>query len=334
MIPFGNMIGKSVLCVTLGVLCFAQEATAEKIDAYYFDLSDPFTYSLAQAVKDETAKRGTEVIEHDASFNADKQLSQVLATETGSPKLVNIVDPKLTAAIIEKARNNSARLVFFNRPIESRLLKEYDQAFFVYNDSAECGRMQAHLIAKYISKHHDIDKDGDGVIKTVLVRGEANNRDAFLRSSNVLNALAERMINVDKVAEFSADWVAEKAYNQMLGVIADLGLDEIELIICNNDAMALGVISALQQHGYNAGYNQDNYIPVFGVDAVPEALKAVSDGTLAGTILNDAQTTARVAVALALEQENNSARIKEREKLKIDDDGVIYVPYKMITRID
>ena len=51
-------------------------------------------------------------------------------------------------------------------------------------------------------------------------------------------------------------------------------------MIANNDAMAMGAVEALKAHNKTA-------IPVFGVDALPEALAMVKSGAMAGTVLND-----------------------------------------------
>lgn len=336
MLKLSNFVKKSALSMMLCLLYPSMNATAgQKIDAFYFDLSDPFIFSCAQYIKSEAKKMGAEVREYDGSFSVQKQEKQMtLAFMEKNAKVVNLVDPKLTAQFIEQARNNAARVVFFNRPIDKSLLKEYDQAWFVYNDSAECGRIQAHLISRYLKKHPEADRNGDGVINIVLVRGEPGNRDALLRSSNVLNSLAAQMVDYEKIAEFAADWSAEKAYNQMLGVISDYGLDDIEMVVSNNDAMALGVISALQQHGFNTGDRHDGYIPVFGVDAIPDAMTAIGQGTLTGTVLNDAETTAKIAVAIALGKENESDLLKDMFDDNNVSDGVINVPYKMISGIE
>lgn len=64
------------------------------------------------------------------------------------------------------------------------------------------------------------------------------------------------------------------------------------MVIANNDAMAMGAVEALKAHNKSS-------IPVFGVDALPEALALVKSGALAGTVLNDANNRAKATFDLA-----------------------------------
>ncbi len=62
--------------------------------------------------------------------------------------------------------------------------------------------------------------------------------------------------------------------------------NKIEVVIANNDAMAMGAVEALKAHNKSS-------IPVFGVDALPEAPALVKSGAMAGTVLNDANNRGR-----------------------------------------
>ena len=68
--------------------------------------------------------------------------------------------------------------------------------------------------------------------------------------------------------------------------------NKIEVVIANNDAMAMGAVEALKAHNKAS-------IPVFGVDALPEALALVKSGAMAGTVLNDADNRAKATFELA-----------------------------------
>ena len=72
----------------------------------------------------------------------------------------------------------------------------------------------------------------------------------------------------------------------------------IELIICNNDGMAEGAISALNDKGYNLGDGTSTTIPVFGVDATDAAKQLIADGKMTGTIKQDAEGMAEAIAFL------------------------------------
>ena len=72
----------------------------------------------------------------------------------------------------------------------------------------------------------------------------------------------------------------------------------IELVICNNDNMAEGAVSALNNAGYNKGVGT-KMIPVFGVDATDAAKELIRDGKMSGTIKQDAAGMAEALLKLA-----------------------------------
>ena len=81
----------------------------------------------------------------------------------------------------------------------------------------------------------------------------------------------------------------------------------VELVICNNDGMAEGAITALSAAGYNTGENGDLTIPVFGVDATDAAKELIREGRMTGTVRQDAEGMAeaiRLAVSAGLEGED------------------------------
>ena len=76
-------------------------------------------------------------------------------------------------------------------------------------------------------------------------------------------------------------WDTAQAKDKMDAWLSGPNANKIEVVIANNDAMAMGAVEALKAHNKSS-------IPVFGVDALPEALALVKSGAMAGTVLNDA----------------------------------------------
>ena len=58
---------------------------------------------------------------------------------------------------------------------------------------------------------------------------------------------------------------------------------EVEMVISNNDEMALGAIEAYK----DAGYNRQEWPIIFGIDGLEDALEAIQNGTMQGTVYND-----------------------------------------------
>ena len=99
--------------------------------------------------------------------------------------------------------------------------------------------------------------------------------------------------NTDKYqVDQDGNWSATAANNYMttnLSQYNESSGNMIEIVICNNDGMAEGVISALNDKGYNLGDGSSTTIPVFGVDATDAAKQLIADGKMTGTIKQDAE---------------------------------------------
>ena len=95
-------------------------------------------------------------------------------------------------------------------------------------------------------------------------------------------------------------WSAAQGQEHMQTLLSKYSEDNgnmVELVIANNDDMALGAISALQAAGYNK--EGAKYIPVFGVDATDAAKEKIADKSMTGTIKQDAVGMAQAVVDIA-----------------------------------
>jgi methyl-galactoside transport system substrate-binding protein len=140
-------------------------------------------------------------------------------------------------------------------------------------------------------------------------------------------------IQVQRLAEETAFWQRPTAVEKMDAFWSRFG-DQIDIVFCNNDDMALGVIESLRKVGFFTG---GRYLPVLGVDATPPALQALSEGTLLGTVLNDAvnQGKATFDIAFALATGANPANAGWNITDTADNRGTrqyIWVPYQKVTR--
>jgi methyl-galactoside transport system substrate-binding protein len=159
-----------------------------------------------------------------------------------------------------------------------------------------------------------------------MLKGEPGHQDAELRTTFSVKAITDAGLKVDKLMEDTAYWDRPKAVEKMKAWLAKLG-DKIDLVLCNNDDMALGAIEALRQDGYFSG---KKFMPVVGVDATAPALQALEQGTLLGTVLNDAKNQGKatfdLSYALASGKPANSTT------WKLTDGKYVWVPYQKVTK--
>ena len=126
------------------------------------------------------------------------------------------------------------------------------------------------------------DINGDGVITYIMCKGDPENIDAQYRTEYSIKALEDAGKKVNCLYEYLDNWDQTTAQQDVANALSQYG-DQIEVVFCNNDAMALGALQSIQQAGRTVG--KDIYL--VGVDALAEAVQDVLDGNMTGTVLND-----------------------------------------------
>ncbi|ROJ31302.1 galactose/glucose ABC transporter substrate-binding protein MglB [Morganella morganii] len=302
-----------------GAAAQAQADTRIGVTIYKYD--DNFM-SIVRKALEKDAKNSPEItlLMNDSQNDQSKQNDQidVLLAKGVKALAINLVDPAAAPVIIDKAKSNDIPVVFFNKEPSRKALDSYEKAWFVGTDSKESGVIQGELIAKHWAANPAWDLNKDGKIQYVLIKGEPGHPDAEARTTYSVKTLNEKGIPTEQLQLDTAMWDTAQAKDKMDAWLSGPNADKIEVVIANNDAMAMGAVEALKAH------NKTN-IPVFGVDALPEALSMVKSGAMAGTVLNDAENQAKATMAIT----KNLAEGKpaaEGTNYKIEN-NVIRVPY-------
>jgi methyl-galactoside transport system substrate-binding protein len=239
---------------------------------------------------------------------------------------INPVDRTAAGTIIGKAQAGNVPVVFFNREPFAEDMTKWDRVYYVGAKAEESGAIQGKIVAEYWKANPGADRNKDGVLQYIMIKGEPGHQDAELRTESSIKAVSAEGIKVQLLAEDTAMWDRPRAVEKMDAFVARFG-DKIEAVFCNNDDMALGVIESLRKAGYFTG---GKYLPVVGVDATAPALQALAEGTLLGTVLNDARSQGKatfdLAYALATGTDVTSAG------WTITDNKYIWVPYQKVTR--
>ena len=303
------------------------ETTGSDINAavFYYAYSDTYISSVRTALDADLTAAGITYTDYDGNSNQTTQNEQIdTALASGANLLiVNLVtsgSSDAASAICEKAANANVPVIFFNRAVEEdgnegAILNKYSNIAFVGTDAPEAGHMQGKMIGNYLLENYDsVDLNGDGVIQYAMFKGDAANVEAIYRTQYgvedadaVLTAAGKPALEYFDAANSSkyqvdlqGAWSAQAALEYMqtnLSQFNEGNGNMIELIICNNDNMAEGCISALNAAGYNDGTGKT--IPVFGVDATDSAKELIAAGKMTGTIKQDAQGMADCISALA-----------------------------------
>lgn len=242
---------------------------------------------------------------------------------------INLVDPMSANMVIDKAKKVGIPVIFFN--IEPRLehIMSYDKVWYVGTRSKESGDIQGDMVLKAWLSNPKWDKNGDGKIQYLLLRGLAGHPDAEGRTERIKGVLMENGIGLEELDEQTANWDILQAQNIVNTWIKKYG-DSIEFIFSNNDSMALGALKSIQAQGYNIG-DENKFIPIVGVDAIPEVIEEIRKGAILGTVLQSPKDQARAVVDMVLNVASGKD-VLEGTDYKLDDVKAVRVPYKAITK--
>ncbi len=301
-------------------------AALPKVGATIYRYDDNFMSFVRNAMERE-AKDKVALTITDSQNDQGKQNEQVDTFLSQDVKVlaINLVTPQAAQAVIDKAKPKNIPIVFFNKEPDEAALNSYDKAWYVGTRSAESGEIQGQLIVDQWKANAKWDKNGDGKIQYVMIKGEPGHPDAEARTKYSIEVVEKAGIGVEKLDEQTAMWDTAKAKDLVDAWIAKYG-DKLEFVIANNDSMALGALASLQ----NAGYTGDKAIPIVGVDAIPDALTKIESGELVGTVLNDAGNQGKALIDLVTNLANGKEPLDGTE-WKFDGKAV-RVPYKAITK--
>ena len=349
-----------VMIFALSVPAFA--AKEPKIEVFWYEESDVYLSTVRAELNKELDALGVEYNNQFAGNDQAKQLDQIRTAVSGGATLlvVNVVtsgDPDTAQTILDEA--GRVPVIFFNRAIgadgsDVEVLDEAEAACFIGTDAPEAGHMQGKMVGEYVLANYDtVDVNGDGAISYAMFKGQEGNIEAIYRTQfgqeDADLALAEAgkpalvyfdASNTDKYqVDLDGAWSAKAAKEYMDTNFVTYNEDNgnmIELVICNNDGMAEGVVASLQDKGYNNG--KGHTVPVFGVDATDNAKALIAEGAMTGTVKQDNVGMAQAIALTAQAIMDGSAPVDalaslEDERFTIAPDcaGKLFVAYAPYT---
>ena len=285
------------------------EASELKVGVFYYTFADTYISSVRTALDAQLDSLGVTYNNFDGNNNQTTQNEQIQTAVTDGYNLlvVNMVtsgSPDVANEIISLA--NGTPVIFFNRAIEAdgeegTVLNANTNICFIGTDAPEAGHLQGKMVGEYLLANWDtVDLNGDGKISYAMFKGDEANVEAIYRTQYgvedadaVLTAAGKPALeyfDASNASKYQVDlggaWSAQAALDYMntnLSQYNEANGNMIELIICNNDNMAEGAISALEAAG---GVTT---IPVFGVDATDAAKELIAAGKMTGTVKQDAE---------------------------------------------
>lgn len=233
---------------------------------------------------------------------------------------VNLVDRTNAAPIIDQAMEAGVPIVFFNREPVLEDMEKWDHICYVGSDARQSAELEAQIVLQYWQENPAaLDRNQDGVIQYVMLEGERRHQDTVIRTEGIIQALKEQGLELERLDGGIANWDRTQATALMAGYISNYG-EEIELVICNNDDMALGAADAYE--ATNLEFHN-----IVGIDGTDAGAEAVERGSMLGTVAMDAagQGKAIFELAMTLASGKTVSEIPE-----IGEDRSIRIPMQLL----
>ncbi|MGN0991078.1 MAG: galactose ABC transporter substrate-binding protein [Candidatus Ventricola sp.] len=345
------------MCMTM--VCAV--ASAEEAVVSWYTFGDVYLTSVRTALDAAFAAKGVNVTDKDSNANQQTQTDDInTALVTGANAIViNLVESGAIGTaenLMNTVAAQGVPAVFFNRAVSTddaeaeALFKGYDKSVFIGTKFEEAGMMQGTMIGEYVLANYDaMDLNGDGVISYVMFKGDEANQEAILRTKYgvenadaVLTAAGKPALqyyDADATTKYLVDmngtWSNTASFEYMSTILAqynEANGNMVELVICNNDDMALGAINALTNVGYNTGVEGDKVIPVFGVDATDAAKELIAAGRMIGTIKQDAEGMADAVATITANLIAGKDKFEGlNEHYNVIDGWMVTIPYAVYT---
>lgn len=334
-----SVLMAAVMVAGVGGVGAAQvKADDEKIlGAGIYSASDNFNSYIGKAITnacDGIFKTNIEDGQNDQSTQ-DNQVDTMLA-KGASAVAVSVCDVTAAPTLIQKCKDaGNVPIIFFNKEItDYDVINSYENAYQVTSTGGDYGAsIQAQMVIDYWKEHPEMDKNGDGKLQLVYLMGDPGHTASQPRCDYLKSTIEDAGIEIDLLAEDTGMWVTATAKEKMDAWVSKYG-DEIECCVAGNDAMALGALSAVEAAGFNTdGEESSKYIPIYGIDALPEILSKIESGEITGSVLQDAKTQGQTIVKMAENLTSGKDAVDGIEGVEVEEEAkAVRVPYQAITK--
>lgn len=291
----------------------AAEVTTYDVGVAIYQYNDNFMTLYRQEIENYFKTLETDTVKYnitmvDSKNDMAEQTNQIdtFITQGMDVIILNLVQTSSAEVLIDKVVAADIPLILINRePLGDNGDESYEgiinnaNVCYVGADARQSGTYQGEMVLALDNKG---DINGDGVVSYVMIIGDPENPDAQYRTEFSIKALTDAGVQVNKLVDNVGNWDQTKGQEIAAAALAQFG-DEVEVIFCNNDGMALGAAAAIEAAGRKVG--EDIYL--LGVDALAECQEMVKAGTMTGTVLNDHIGQSHAAVDAAVAALNGEA---------------------------
>lgn len=273
------------------------EAKTYKVGVTIYQFDDNFMtlyrnemQNYFKSLETEEVKYEVEIV--DAANDMATQVEQVntFIAQGVDVLIVNLVQTSSAEQITKLVQEANIPCVLINREPAEEYIAE--NMCYVGAKAQQSGTYQGEIVA---ALENNGDINGDGKVSYIMIMGDPENSDAQYRTEYSVKALEDAGLTVECLFQQTGNWAQSEGEQLVGNALASFG-EQVEVVFCNNDAMALGAYQAITAAGRTVGTD----IYLLGVDALTECCQMVLDGTMTGTVLNDHIAQSHGAVDAAI----------------------------------
>ena len=308
-----------------------------KIGVTLYDSYDTFLTGYMRAFDKEVAEKRAEgyevnVLQYNAAGSQAMQNEQVeeMLQNSCDVLCVNLVDRTAPSEIIDMAKKKDVPVIFFNRELVEEDLNQWNKLYYVGADAKQSGVLQGELVAEDVKEAEkegqlppELDRNGDGKLQYLIFEGEAGHQDSIMRTDYVVSTIQDAGIPLERLDYSIANWSRAEAQSKMMQLYPEFQ-GKIELILSNNDDMALGVIDAYDK----IGVQKDLRPWIYGIDGTKAGLAAIEKGSMRATVYNDEVGQSKALFRIAFQLASEGAEDGEGTEIE----KITRLPYRKVTR--
>ena len=308
-----------------------------KIGVTLYDSYDTFLTGYMRAFDKEVAEKRAEgyevnVLQYNAAGSQAMQNEQVeeMLQNSCDVLCVNLVDRTAPSEIIDMAKKKDVPVIFFNRELVEEDLNQWNKLYYVGADAKQSGVLQGELVLEDVKDAEkegqlppELDRNGDGKLQYLIFEGEAGHQDSIMRTDYVVSTIQDTGIPLERLDYSIANWSRAEAQSKMMQLYPEFQ-GKIELILSNNDDMALGVIDAYDK----IGVQKDLRPWIYGIDGTKAGLAAIEKASMRATVYNDEVGQSKALFRIAFQLASEGAEDGEGTEIE----KITRLPYRKVTR--
>lgn len=325
------------LIIIISSMLFGCQNTSNDVPLILYNEVDPYILEFKEHILD-SARGKVSIVSYDAQNSQllQNEIIETVLEDDPSVLIINPVDRLGAYTIIDKVKQDDIPIIFINREPLRKDMNSWNKVYYIGAPAENSAVLQTEMIHDLFGEPNNLsayDLNGDNIIQLVLFKGEQGHQDAEIRTEVVIEELEDIGYKLEIISIEICDWQRQIAKNKMDELLKNIS-STIELVISNNDAMAIGAIDSLEEAGFFNDINEDGYIdrrdepwiPVIGIDGIEEAFEYIESGRLYGTVINDSEEMSKALIELITALQNGAEL--DTLSYEIVNNKYIWIDYK------